>query len=316
MAELRFDDRVAIVTGGGRGLGRAYSRLLAARGCQVLVNDPGVATHGVATAETAADDTAEEIRSDGGIAVADRNSVIGDGAAVIVEHALDEFGRVDIVVNNAGITGGGPFDEMPAEYFDLLVDTHYGGAVRVSRAAWPHLKASGAGRVVSMSSASVFGTPFTSPYVSSKAGIFGLTRALAAEGRYCGINANSVMPSAFTRMTAQLPDDDGFRTFLETYFPPDKVAPFVAFLAHESTTITGETFSVGADRAARVFLAECPGVIGDGTPESYAAQADALLSVEGWEIPSDMMDEVRYQTDHLGAEIQAAYARVAAQHPR
>ena len=107
MTELRFEGKVAIVTGGGRGLGRAYARLLAARGCQVLVNDPGVATHGVATAETAADDAAEEIRSDGGIAVADRNSVIGDGAAVIVEHALDEFGRVDVVVNNAGISGGG-----------------------------------------------------------------------------------------------------------------------------------------------------------------------------------------------------------------
>jgi NAD(P)-dependent dehydrogenase (short-subunit alcohol dehydrogenase family) len=312
MAELRFDGKVAIVTGGGRGLGRAFSRQLASRGCQVLVNDPGVATHGGATDETAADDAAGEIVSDGGIAVADRNSVIGDGAAVIVEHALDEFGRVDIVVNNAGISGGGAFDEMPAESFDLLVDTHYGGAVRVSRAAWPHLKASGAGRIVSMSSASVFGTPFTSPYVSSKAGIFGLTRALAAEGRYCGITANSVMPSAFTRMTAQLPDADGFRTFLETYFPPEKVAPFVAFLAHESTTISGETFSVGADRAARVFLAECPGVHGD-TPESFAAQTDALLSIEGWEIPSDMMDEVRYQTDHLGAEIRAAYRRVAAQ---
>jgi NAD(P)-dependent dehydrogenase (short-subunit alcohol dehydrogenase family) len=314
MAELRFEGKVAIVTGGGRGLGRAYSRLLAARGCQVLVNDPGVATHGVATDETAADDTAEEIRSDGGIAVADRNSVIGAGAAGIVEHALDEFGRVDVVVNNAGISGGGPFDEMPADYFDLLVDTHYGGAVRVSRAAWPHLKASGAGRIVNMSSASVFGTPFTSPYVSSKAGIFGLTRALAAEGGYCGINANSVMPAAFTRMTAQLPDDDGFRTFLETYFPPDKVAPFVVFLAHEGTAISGETFSVGADRAARVFLAECAGVQSDGTPEDFAAHADELLLIEGWEIPSDMMDEVRYSSDHLGPEIQAAYARVAEQH--
>jgi NAD(P)-dependent dehydrogenase (short-subunit alcohol dehydrogenase family) len=280
----------------------------------VVVNDPGVATHGVPQEETAADLAVEEIRADGGVAVADRNSVLGDGAAAIVQHAVDKFGRVDVLVNNAGISGGGAFDEMPTEDFDRLVDTHYGGAVRVSRAAWPHLKAAGAGRIVNMSSASVFGTPFTSPYVSSKAGIFGLTRALAAEGRYSGICANAIMPAAFTRMTAQLPDDDGFRTFLETYFPPEKVAPFVVFLAHESTTINGETFSVGADRAARVFLGECPGVQSDGSPESYASQVDGLLSIEGWEIPSDMMDEVRYSSDHLGPDIQAAYARVAAHH--
>jgi NAD(P)-dependent dehydrogenase (short-subunit alcohol dehydrogenase family) len=218
------------------------------------------------------------------------------------------------VVNNAGISGGGAFDEMPPADFDRLVDTHYGGAVRVSRAAWPHLKQSGAGRIVNMSSASVFGTPFTSPYVSSKAGIFGLTRALAAEGAYSGIGVNAVMPAAYTRMTAQLPDDDGFRTFLETWFPPEKVAPFVVYLAHEICAINGETFSVGADRAARVFLAECPGVVGDGTPEGFAARADELLSIEGWEIPSDMMDEVRYSSDHLGPDVAADYARVAGHH--
>ena len=118
-----------------------------------------------------------------------------------------------------------------------------------------------------MSSASVFGTPFTSPYVSSKAGIFGLTRALAAEGAYSGIGVNAVMPAAYTRMTAQLPDDDGFRTFLETYFPPEKVAPFVVFLAHESTArSTARRSRSGADRAARVFLAECPGVRGRRHP--------------------------------------------------
>jgi len=313
MAELRFDGEVAIVTGGGRGLGRAYARLLAARGCQVVVNDPGVATHGGPEAEGAADEVVREVTDAGGIALADHNSVI-DGADAIAAHALDEFGRIDVVINNAGITGGGAFDEMPAADFDRLVDTHYGGAVRVSRAAWPHLKQSSAARIVNMSSASVFGTPFTSPYVSSKAGIFGLTRALAAEGAYSGIGVNAVMPAAYTRMTAQLPDDDGFRSFLETYFPPEKVAPFVAFLAHETCTITGETFSVGADRAARVFLAECPGVVSDGTPEGFAAHADELLSIEGWEIPSDMMDEVRYSSDHLGPDVAAAYARVAEHH--
>jgi NAD(P)-dependent dehydrogenase (short-subunit alcohol dehydrogenase family) len=315
MAELRFDGKAAIVTGAGRGLGRAYARLLAARGCRVVVNDPGVATNGRPERVGAADEVASEITDAGGVAVADRNSVI-DGADAIAQRALDEFGQIDVVVNNAGISGGGAFDEMPSEDFDRLVDTHYGGAVRVSRAAWPHLRQSGSGRIVNMSSASVFGTPFTSPYVSSKAGIFGLTRALAAEGAYAGIGVNAVMPAAYTRMTAQLPDDDGFRTFLETYFPPEKVAPFVAYLAHESCTINGETFSVGADRAARVFLAECPGVVGDGTPEGFAARADELLSIEGWEIPSDMMDEVRYSSDHLGPDVAAAYARVAAQHGR
>jgi NAD(P)-dependent dehydrogenase (short-subunit alcohol dehydrogenase family) len=304
--ELRFDGKVAIVTGGGRGLGREYARLLGARGCRVVVNDPGVTTRGQGQEPGAAVAVAQEIVAAGGIAVGDRDSVI-DGADAIAAHAIDEFGRIDIVVNNAGISGGGAFDEMPAADFDRLVDTHYGGAVRVSRAAWPHLKAAGAGRIVNMSSASVFGTPFTSPYVSSKAGIFGLTRALAAEGAYSGILVNAVMPAAFTRMTAQLPDD-GFRGFLETYFPPDKVAPFVIFLAHESTTINGETFSVGAGRAARVFLAECPGVIGDGTPESFAGRVDDLMSIEGWEIPSDMMDEVRYSSDHLGPDVAAAYA--------
>ena len=123
------------------------------------------------------------------------------------------------------------------------------------------------------------------------------------------------MPAAFTRMTAQLPDDDGFRTFLETYFPPEKVAPFVVFLAHESTTINGETFSVGADRAARVFLAECPRRRGRRHARGLRRPGRRRCSrIEGWEIPSDMMDEVRYSSDHLGPEIQAAYARVAAPH--
>ena len=218
MAELRFDGKAAIVTGGGRGLGRAYAASWA-RGVPGARERPRRTTRGTPESEGAAEQVAEEIRAGGGLAVADRNSVI-DRADVVVEHALDEFGRLDVVVNNAGISGGGAFDEMPAADFDLLVDTHYGGAVRVSRAAWPHLKASGAGRIVNMSSASVFGTPFTSPYVSSKAGIFGLTRALAAEGAYSGIGVNAVMPAAYTRMTAQLPDDDGFRIVPRDLVPP------------------------------------------------------------------------------------------------
>ena len=269
MAELRFDGKAAIVTGGGRGLGRAYARLLGARGCQVLVNDPGVTTRGTPESAGAAEQVAEEIRAGGGLAVADRNSVV-DRADVVVEHALDEFGRLDVVINNAGITGGGAFDEMPAADFDLLVDTHYGGAVRVSRAAWPHLKQSGAGRIVNMSSASVFGTPFTSPYVSSKAGIFGLTRALAAEGAYSGIGVNAVMPAAYTRMTAQLPDDDGSDCSsrpgsLRRRWPRSWCSSPTR--ARASTARPSRWVPIAPPR---VFLAECPGVVGDGTPEAFA----------------------------------------------
>ena len=274
MAELRFDGKVAIVTGGGRGSGGRTSRHSPARGCQVLVNDPGVATHGVATDETAADDAAEEIRSDGGIAVADRNSVIGDGAAVIVEHALDEFGRVDIVVNNAGISGGGAFDEMPV---DVLRPARR-HALRRRGAREPRRVAAPQGVGRGSHREHVVGVGVRHAVHQSLRVEQGWDLRVDARARrrrsVLGHQRQLGDAAAFTRMTAQLPDDDGFRTFLETYFPPDKVAPFVAFLAHESTTISGETFSVGADRAARVFLAECPGVQGDGTPESFAAQAD------------------------------------------
>jgi NAD(P)-dependent dehydrogenase (short-subunit alcohol dehydrogenase family) len=308
MAELRFDGKAAVVTGAGRGLGRAYARLLAARGCRVLVNDPGVATSGRPEHETAAAEAAGEIVADGGVAVADRNSVLG-GAADLVAHALDEFGRLDVVINNAGLSGGGALDEMPADEWDLIFDTHIRGTVAVTRAAWPHLKASGAGRVVNMSSASVFGTPFTSPYVTGKAAIFGFSRAMAAEGRFCGINVNAVMPAAYTRMTAQLPDEQ-FRNFLETYFPPERVAPFVVWLAHESTAVTGETFSVGGHRAARVVLGECAGVIGD-SPDAYVGREQDLVDLDGFEIPADMMDEVRYTAEHLSPEAQTDFSKIA-----
>ena len=204
---------------------------------------------------------------------------------------------------------------MPAEDFDRLVDTHYGGAVRVSRAAWPHLKRSGAGRIVNMSSASVFGTPFTSPYVSSKAGIFGLDACARGRGRVLRDrrergDAGGVHPhdraAARRRRLPHVPRD---------VLPAREGGAVRGVPRPRDCAINGETFSVGADRAARVFLAECPGVVGDGTPEGYAAHADELLSVEGWEIPSDMMDEVRYSSDHLGPEI-AGRVRARRRPPR
>ena len=307
MTELRFDGKVAVITGAGGGLGACHARLLAARGCQVLVNDPGVTTSGAPGDTSMAARDVAAISDAGGAAVADTNSVLG-GAADIVAHALDAFGHVDILVNNAGLTGGGALDEMPVEDWDRIFDTHLQGTVAVTRAAWPHLKAADNARVVMTSSASVFGTPFTSPYLTGKAAIFGFSRAMAHEGRYSGIGVNAIMPAAYTRMTAQLPSES-FRDLLSTWFPPEKVAPFVAYLCHEACTITGETFSVGGGRAARVVLGECVGVIGE-QPDDYVGRDDELLSLDGWELPADMTDEVRVSVDHLAPEAAAAFRAI------
>ena len=228
MAEqLRYDGKVAIVTGGGRGLGAAYARLLASRGATVVVNDAAV---DIGSGDERPDPAADLVRELGGDHVADSHDVVADGAA-LVEHALDALGRIDIVINNAGFAGGGPFHEIPEADFDRACDVHIRGTRSVLRAAWPHLVRSGAGRVVNTSSASVFGTGGTTPYITGKAAVFGITRGLSHEGRSVGINVNAVMPSAFTRLTALVPDDT-FRDFLAANFQPEKVAPFVETVDH------------------------------------------------------------------------------------
>jgi NAD(P)-dependent dehydrogenase (short-subunit alcohol dehydrogenase family) len=297
MNELRYDGKVAIVTGGGRGLGAAYSRLLASRGATVVVNDAAV---DIGSGDERTDPAGDLVRELGGDHVADTHDVVTDGAA-LVEHAMDALGRVDIVINNAGFAGGGPFHEILEADFDRACDVHIRGTRSVLRAAWPHLIRSGAGRVVNTSSASVFGTGGTTPYLTGKAAVFGITRGLSHEGRAVGINVNSVMPSAFTRLTALVPDDT-FRDFLAANFQPEKVAPFVAWLCHTSTEVSGECFSVGAGRAGRVFLAEAPGVSlpGGGNPEDWAEHVEELFAIEGFGVPSDMLDEVVYQVSQLG----------------
>jgi NAD(P)-dependent dehydrogenase (short-subunit alcohol dehydrogenase family) len=298
VSELRYDGKVAIITGGGRGLGAAYGRLLASRGCALVINDSGVALGSVDDRADPAADLAAEITAGGGRAVADRHDVVVDGANA-VQRAVDEFGRIDILINNAGIAGGGAFADIEHADFDRVFDVTARGARVMAKAAWPHLVASGSGRIVNTSSASMFGTAGTSAYVSAKSMLFGFTRALAEEGRPVGINVNSVMPSAFTRLTALIPDD-AFRDFLAARFPPDLVAPFVAWLVHAGTAVTGECFSVGAGRAARVFLAEAPGVqLGDVGPEAWAEHAAQVMDVEGYGIPPSMMDEVLFQVQHL-----------------
>lgn len=300
MDQLRFDGKTVLVTGGGRGLGRDYALLFAARGARVVVNDPGSGTDGSASTERPAQQVVTEIEAAGGMAVADENSV-QDGQAVI-DTAVRAFGGLDVVINNAGISGGGWFGEVPAEEWDRLVQIHLGGTVAITRAAWPHLAKSGAGRVVNMSSSAAFGAAFTSQYSTAKAGILGLTRSLGDEGRSMGITVNAVMPSAITRLTRQIPTV-ALRNYLERYFGPERVAPFVAWLAHESTKISGEIFAVGGGRAGRVVLAEGEGAaVQEDTPEAWAAVADKVLSLDNLHVPLSMNEELWWKMGLLNEE--------------
>jgi len=300
MTELRYDGKVAVITGGGRGLGASYARLLAARGAAVVVNDAAVNVHSADERPDPATELAGEITAAGGQAVADQHDVVTDGAAV-VERALDVFGRVDIVLNNAGFAAGGMFADMDPDVFDRACDVHIKGSRAVLKAAWPHLVASGAGRVVNTASNAVIGGAGNSPYATGKAAVFGFTRAVSHEAKRFGINVNVIMPCAYTRLTAMVPDEALLR-FLVDHCQPERIAPFVAWLAHESCALTGECFSVGGGRAARVFLGEAPGVVipEGGRPEDWAERVDELMAVDGFRIPRNMLEDVEFHAERIG----------------
>ncbi|GGO05279.1 serine/threonine protein kinase [Microbispora rosea subsp. aerata] len=255
-SELRFDGRVAIVTGAGHGLGRSHALLLAQRGAKVVVNDLGGALDGTGASAGPAAEVAELIVKNGGEAVPSADDVATpEGAEAIVRTALDAFGRVDVVVNNAGILRDKSFGKMTVEEFDAVIAVHVRGSFLVSRAAFPHMKEQAYGRIVNTSSPSgLFGNFGQANYSTAKMGLVGLTKTLGIEGARANIKANAIAPVAWTRMTESLLPAE-----FEEKFTPERVSPLVAYLAHESCETTGEVFSVGAGRVARVFVAEGPG---------------------------------------------------------
>jgi NAD(P)-dependent dehydrogenase (short-subunit alcohol dehydrogenase family) len=204
---------------------------------------------------------AEEIRALGGKAVADTHSVASeDGAASVVQTALDSFGGVDILVNNAGISIAAPFDEMTSRDFRRHIDINLMGPVWTCRAAWPHMRAKGYGRIVNVTSGALAGVTWLAAYGTSKGGLLSLTRSLAAEGAGLGIKANAVNPGAFTRMVAaqQAPTSPMYRHASEN-LPPELVSPVVAFLAHRNCPVTGECIEAVGGDVRRVYLAQTAG---------------------------------------------------------
>ena len=278
MTTIDFDGRVAVVTGAGGGLGRSHALLLAARGAKVVVNDLGGSRDGSGSNASMADAVVEEIRTAGGDAVANHDSVATwEGGEAIVAAALAAFGRIDVVVNNAGILRDVSFAKLAEPELDLVLKVHLYGGFHVARAAWPHLKDQGYGRIVSTTSGSgLYGNFGQTNYAAAKLGLVGLTRSLAIEGAKYGITANAIAPVAASRMT-----EDVMPPQLLERLQPEHVSPVVAWLASEACTDTGRIYSVGGGYLARVAIVEGEGVTFEGvaTPEDVAARWDDVNRV-------------------------------------
>ena len=311
-APMRFDDRVAIVTGGGNGLGRAHCLELAARGASVVVNDLGGDVSGQGASASPAQRVVDEITAAGGVAVANGDSVITpEGGRAIVQTALDAFGRVDVLVNNAGILDTDDLLQSSDEHIDLTIATHLRGAFSVTRPALSLMLDQGYGRIVNTSSGAVLGSPAGLAYQSAKSGLIAFTRAVALIGKDRGVLANAVLPTAYTRMTDTIPDE-AFRSFMESRFSPDRVAATVALLAHESFPHSGELFLSGAGRMARLFLGVTQGYIAeDPTAEDFAEHLDEIMELDGFGVPPDRGSEFASYLPRLGFAFDATTSLVA-----
>lgn len=303
MSEMRFDGRVALVTGAANGLGRAYAHLLASRGARVVVNDVGAGLDGSGASDLPAKKVVEEIRAAGGQAVPDAHSV-GEqaGADAAVTAAIDAFGRIDIVINNAGYGSSCPFAKYPTDSFRRLVDVSFMGAVWTSQAAWPYMEKARYGRIVNTSSASVYGLPGNSAYGAAKAAILGLTRAIALEGAEFGIKCNAISPSAATRGVAAFPESE-VKRFLIEYLPPERAAVAVGYLAHEDCSITGECIVSGGGRIARMFIGQTHGHVDpDITIEGVRDNLAKIMDTAKFEILKSNNDAIRWCARQLGFE--------------
>ncbi len=304
--ELRFDGEVAIVTGAGNGLGRGYSVELAARGAAVVCNDLDA---------TAANRTVDEIVASGGRAVAETSSVASaGGGAAIIQAAIDSFGSVEVVVNNAGQLRAAPFEDMTVANFEDVIGTHLLGAFYVTQPAFRHMKAAGYGRVIFTSSSSgVYGSPWAANYAAAKTGVLGLANVVSLEGAAHGIKANVIMPQALdTAMGSERGEPyppEYLQEMLRAFKPffkattVDNVTPLVVYLAHRSCDLTQRIFSVGCGHVSRVFVGVAPGWFAPDLTlprtEEVVTHLDEASDLDDYEIIESATEELRFMAEQI-----------------
>jgi len=294
---VSLQGRVVIVTGAGGGLGRAHALLFAARGARVVVNDLGGSAQGEGANASAADQVVAQIRAAGGTAVANHDSVT-EGAR-IVEQALDCFGRVDVLVNNAGILRDKAFHKMDDSDWEQVYKVHVEGAYKITRAAWPHLREQNWGRVIFTASTSgIYGNFGQANYAMAKLGLYGLTRTLAIEGHKHAIRVNAIAPTGGTRMTEGLIPPELFERLR-----PELISPLVVYLGSEQCQDSGQLFEVGGGWVGKVRWERSLGVGFDPeqgfTPEQVAQQWAQIGDFTGAVHPQDNLQSLQQMMANL-----------------
>jgi len=304
---IGFNGQVAVVTGAGRGLGRLYAKELARRGASVVVNDLGGSMHGEGADASVADQVVDEITAAGGTAVASHDSVDSpEGGEVIVRTAVDEFGRLDAVISNAGIFNSIPFDELTADDWRRMLRVHLDGGFYLAQPAYKVMKSQGYGRFVFIaSSAGLFGQHLEAHYAAAKAGLVGLTNVIALEGAPHGILANTVLPFGLSRMvTETLGDPKALEAsgFFEA-IRPELVVPIVVFLTSHACEFSHRNYSAFGGRFARVFIGLGEGRLEPGSEPTADDVADHIAEISATEpftVPQSIYEEVFAASERLG----------------